>query len=296
MVVPDLETGSAGCKLSPAGVPTKEEVEMKIPRMFACAAVAAALSAALPSQQAPSGFHTVNCVKIKSDKISEYRKWGAEEFHKFAQGRVDSGAVSTYYRLRAVMPAGSSAECDYVTVWMYPAAPPAPLGTDELGAALKKAGLNMSAQEFMDRRDSMSTLVSNSMFQNQFAVGQAKTGDYMEVSYMKAANVDAWVAFEKNVWKPLAEQMIKDGMQSGWSVNVQMMPLGTDVPYQGVTVDVYSSWDAVFKAVVDPAFLDRFKKVHPDMDPDKTFAGMEKVRSQSWTRLFVIEDMISAAK
>jgi hypothetical protein len=154
----------------------------------------------------------------------------------------------------------------------------------------------MSAQEFMDRRDSMSTLVSNSMFQNQFAVGQAKTGDYMEVSYMKAANVDAWVAFEKNVWKPLAEQMIKDGMQSGWSVNVQMMPLGTDVPYQGVTVDVYSSWDAVFKAVVDPAFLDRFKKVHPDMDPDKTFAGMEKVRSQSWTRLFVIEDMISAAK
>jgi hypothetical protein len=269
---------------------------MKSLRSIAGAVLIAALSAALPAQQGPIGFHTVNCLKVKPDKMSEYRKWAAEEFHKYAQGRVDSGAVSTYYRLRAVMPAGSSAECDYVTVWVYPGVPPAPLGTEELGAALKKAGLNMSAQEFMDRRDAMSTLVSNSMFQNQFAVGQAKKGDYMEVSYMKATSVDAWLAFEKNVWKPLAEQLVKDGMQSGWSVNLQMMPFGTDVPYQGVAVDVYSSWEAVFKAQVDPAFNDRFKKVHPDMDPDKTFANMEKVRSQSWTRLFVVEDMISAAK
>jgi hypothetical protein len=268
---------------------------MKIPGLLACAVVAV-LSAALPAQQAPSGFHTVNCLKIKPDKMSEYRKWAAEEFHKYAQGRVDSGAVSTYYRLRAVMPAGTSAECDYVTVWVYPGVPPAPMGAEELGAALKKSGLNMSAQEFMDRRDAMSTLVSNSMFQNQFAVGQAKKGDYMEVGYMKATNVDAWVAFEKSVWKPLAEEMIKDGVQSRWSVNVQMMPVGTDVPYQGVSVDIYPSFDAVFKAQVDPAFIDRFKKVHPDMDLDKTFANMEKVRSQSWTRLFVIDDMISAAK
>jgi hypothetical protein len=269
---------------------------MNILRLTACGVVIAALSAALPSQQAPNGFHTVNCVKIKPGKVSEYRKWGAEEFHKFAQGRVDSGAVSTYYRLRAVIPAGTSAECDYVTVWLYPGAPPAPEGIEELGSTLKKAGVNMSGQEFADRRDSLSTLVSNGMFQNQFAVGRAKTGDYMVVNYMKTTTVDTWLAFEKNVWKPIAEQMLKDGMQDGWSVNLQVMPLGSDVPYQGVTVDVYSSWDAVFKALVDPAFNDRFKKVHPDMDQDKTFADMQKARSQSWTRLFVIEDMITSAK
>ncbi len=269
---------------------------MKILRLTACAAIIAALGVTVSAQQAPSGYHTVNCVKIKPDKASEYRKWGAEEFHKYAQGRIDSGTVSTYYRLRAVIPAGSSAECDYVTVWVYPGAPPAPMGTEELGAALKKAGLNMSAQEFMDRRDSMSTLVSNSMFENEDSAGKAKKGDYMEVSYMKTSDVGAWVAFEKKVWKPLAEEMIKDGVQSGWSVNVQVIPFGTDVPYQGVTVDVYPSWEAVFKAPSDPLFLDRFKKVHPDMDADKTLTNMEKVRSQAWTRLFVIEDMIAAAK
>ena len=269
---------------------------MKILRLTACAAVIAALCTAVSAQQAPTGYHTVNCVKIKPDKASEYRKWGAGEFHKYAQGRIDSGTVSTYYRLRAVIPAGSSAECDYVTVWMYPGAPPAPMGTEELGAALKKAGLNMSAQEFMDRRDSMSTLVSNSMFQNQFSVGKAKQGDYMEVSYMKASDVGAWIEFEEKIWKPLAEQMVKEGVESGWSVNMQVIPFGTDVPYQGVTVDVYPSWEAVFKAQIDPAFNDRFKKVHPDMDQEKTFANMQKVRSQSWTRLFVLEDMITAAK
>jgi hypothetical protein len=68
------------------------------------------------------------------------------------------------------------------------------------------------------------------------------------------------------------------------------------MPYQGVSVDVYSSWDAVFKAQTDPAFVDRFKKIHPDMDFNRTFTDMEKIRSQTWSRLYVAEDMITSMK
>ncbi len=268
---------------------------MKIPRLFACAAVAA-FSATLLAQQASTGFHAVACLKIKPDKTTEFRKWAAEELHKYAQSRVDSGVVSTYYLLRAVLPTGTSADCDYLSIAIYPGLPPEPLGLEELGAALKKAGVSMSGQEYVDRRNSLSTLVSNGVFQTQMYAGASKKGDYFDVSYMKASSIDDWLAFEKNVWKPLAEQMIKEGMQAGWSVNLAVMPTGTEMPYQGVTVDVYPSWDAVFKAQIDPAFIDRFKKIHADMDPNKTFTDMEKIRSQTWSRLYVAEDMITSMK
>jgi hypothetical protein len=269
---------------------------MKIPRLFACAAMTAAFSAAPFAQQAQTGYHTVACLKVKADKTSEFRKWAAEDLHKYAQSRVDSGVLSGFYLLRAVLPTGTSVECDYLTIALYPGLPPEALGLEELSAALKKAGLNMTGQEYVDRRNSLSTLVSNGMFQNQLYAGATKKGDYFEVSYMKASNIDDWLAFEKNVWKPLAEQMIKEGMQAGWSVNLAVMPMGTEMPYQGVSVDVYSSWDAVFKAQTDPAFVDRFKKIHPDMDFNRTFTDMEKIRSQTWSRLYVAEDMITSMK
>ncbi|MGA7241926.1 MAG: hypothetical protein WBX19_02035, partial [Terracidiphilus sp.] len=93
---------------------------MKSPRLFACVALVTALSATLFAQQAPSGYHSVVCIKVKPENNTEFRKWAAEDVHKLAQSRVDAGA----YILRSLNPAGRSAECDYVIVSMYPGIPP----------------------------------------------------------------------------------------------------------------------------------------------------------------------------
>jgi hypothetical protein len=110
-----------------------------------------------------------------------------------------------------------SAVCDYLIISIYPGAPPEPLSPEALGEALKKAGLTMSAQQFIDRRDSLTTLVSNNLFQNRASVGGSlKNGNYLVVNYMKAANVEDCVAFEKKVWQSVAEALIKDGKSAGW--------------------------------------------------------------------------------
>jgi hypothetical protein len=267
---------------------------MKLLRLLAGVAIAAALPVTLVAQQAPTGYHTVACIKIKPDKGSEFRKWASEDLHKYAQSRVDDGKVSTWYLLRSVMPAGTSAECDYLTVTMYPGAPPEPLGLEGLGEALKKAGMKMSAQEFVDRRNALTTLVSTSLFQNQTYVGSSKKGDYFLVNYMKSANPQDWVAYEKKVWQPFAEAMTKDGVESGWSVNLQVLPAGSDLPYQGVTVDVYPGWDAVFKD--DGKFVERFRKTHPDMEFGTTIQQFEKLRTILSSKLFALDDMIASAK
>lgn len=265
---------------------------MKIPRWMQCAALAAAGSLALYAQQPASGFHTVACIKVKPDKMSEFRQWTDATLHKYAQGRVDSGALSAFYLLRTVFPAGASAECDYLTIALYPGVPPEPMGMEDMSAALKKAGLNMTAQEYIARRDALSTLVSSSLFHNELSAGSIQKGAYMAVNYMKTSDYDKWMAFEKKFGKPLAEQEISSGLMIGWSANGAWLPYGSDLPYQGVTADVYPNWEAVFKE--DPTFMDTFNKAHPDLvtSPEE----MEKIRTQAVVRLFKVEDMIAATK
>jgi hypothetical protein len=179
---------------------------------------------------------------------------------------------------------------------MYPGIPPQPLGLEELDAALKKAGMSMSAQQYVDRRNSLTTLVSNNMYQNQGYVGAFKKGDYFVVNYMKvsAENMDDYVAFEKKVWKPLAEAMAKDGVRTGWSLNTRVLPSGSEQPYQAVTVDVFPTWESIYKD--DPQFVDRWHKVHPDMELGTTFERYEKLRTLTTSQLYVVQDLIQATK
>jgi hypothetical protein len=98
-------------------------------------------------------------------------------------------------------------------------------------------------------------------------------------------------------WQPLAEAMVKDGREEGWSVNVNVnvaaMPFGSDMPYQGVTVDVFPSLDAAFAE--DKQFVDRFTKVHPDMELGTTFERVQKLRSQAEVHLYELEEFVAAA-
>jgi hypothetical protein len=271
----------------------QKEVPMNIPRSLLSVVLAAAFSVTLLAQQAPTGYHSVACIKVKPENASEYRTWAAEDSHKFAQAMVDSGAVTTWFRLRSVIPQGTSAECDYLIISIYPGAPPKPLDIDEMGAVLKKAGMTVSAKEFVDRRSSLTQLVSNNIFQNKILVGAAKKGDYFMVNEMKVSNMNDYLAFEKKVWQPLAEAMAKDGVRTGWSLNVRVLPRGSDLKYQAVTVDIFPSWDAVYKNL---PFADTFKRVHPDMELGTTFETAEKLRTIVSANLYHVDDMVSSTK
>jgi hypothetical protein len=265
------------------------------PRMFVCAVLFAAFSATLPAQQASTGFHSVACIKVKPENNNEFRKWAAGDVHKLAQSRVDGGAVSQWLLLRAVIPSGTSAECDYVIVTMYPGVPPQPMGLEELDAALKKAGISMTAQQYVDRRSALTTLVSNNMFQNRAFVGGFKKGDYFVVNYMKASNMGDYVAFEKKAWQPMAEALDKENLRSGWSLNTMVFPGGTDVKFNAVTVDVYPTWESIFNGDFRH-FYELWQKVHPDMEFGTTFEQYNKLRHQGDIDIYVLQDSITSTK
>jgi hypothetical protein len=270
---------------------------MKIVRSLFSVAIAAAFSVTLLAQQPATGYHRVACIKVKPGQFDAFRMWAAGDGHKVVQANADSGELSTWFLLRAVIPQGASAECDYLAVAMYPGLPPQPSGMEHLAAALKKAGLTESAQQFVDQRNALTTLVSNNMFQNVALVGTMKKGDYFRVNYMKVADpndMGTYLAYEMKVWQPLAKQMMADGVGSGWSLNVQVVPRGSELPYDAVTVDVYPTWDSVFQP--DTKFEERFRKVHPDMDLGTTIETYNKMRSIVTTELYSVADMVTPAK
>jgi hypothetical protein len=263
---------------------------MKVARMFVGIALAVAFAATLPAQQAGGGNHTVACFKVNPDKAADYRKWEADEVHKVTQGRIDSGEINTWYLLRSVLPQGTASACDYIVVTMFPGTAHL-LGPDEITAALQKAGMKITAQDYINHRNAVTTLVSVAIFQNVASVGSPKKGDYFRVNYMKVPNIEDWVAYEKKVWLPLADASTKAGLTSGWSLNVQVLPGGADLPFQAVTVDTFSTYDAVFNN--DSKLFDLFRKVHPDLEVGTTFEQFGKLRTMSSIQLYQLEDMVT---
>ena len=268
---------------------------MKVPRLFVSVAFTAAFSALLAAQQAPAGYHSVACIKVKPENNTEFRKWAEGDVRKLAQSRVDAGAYSSWLLLRSVIPSGASAECDYAVVTMYPGIPPKPMGLEDLDAALKKAGIAMTAQQYVDRRTSLTSLISNNMFQNRVSLGTFKKGDYFVVNYMKASNVEEYVAFEKKAWMPFADAMDKENSRSGWSLNTLVFPGGNDVKFNAVTVDVFPTWDSIYSADFQH-LSELWKKVHPEMEFGAAFEQYDKLRHQGDVDIYVVEDTIASTK
>lgn len=259
------------------------------------AALAAALSVTLVAQQAPPSFSSVSCVKIRPGKMADFDTLVNGDFTKYEQSRVDSGAISAFLELSAVIPAGRQAICDYAFVSLYPGLPTAPMSPEEMTAALQKAGISSSPDEMRQREEAVGYLVDNNINETVLHVGAAKKGDFIVVNEMKVPDENAWVANEKKLWQPIFEDGAKDGSVDGWSVLVQFMPRGAKDHDITDTVDIYPSWDALFN-FFGPGFPDRWKRVNPDIPIDQGMAEEHKADTIEHTRLYKVVAVIQSSK
>ena len=85
---------------------------MSMPRILLRAAMVAALSISLAAQQAPVGYHHIQCVKVNPGQSAAAQEWMAGDLHKLNQSLVDSGTFAQSLVLRTQMPAGTDAQCD----------------------------------------------------------------------------------------------------------------------------------------------------------------------------------------
>ncbi len=244
----------------------------------------------LAAQDQLTGYHSVACIKIQPGKGAEYRQFVQDFSSKVMQASVDNGDLAAAYLLRTVIPSGQDARCDYVAVSVYKGAPTAPTGIAGLTKILQRAGLSISAADYIAKRGTMTQLVSAELWRNALQVGSLEKGDYLYVNFMKVHNATDWINLEQKIWKPMAEAWVKDGSMHGWNVNQLVLPAGTDLKYQGVSIDVFPSWDAAMKA---QPVADTFKKLHPGMSLDATFDNLAKARDLARRELLVVEEKVA---
>jgi hypothetical protein len=235
-------------------------------------------------------YQTVLCIKVTPGKTAEFRQLVNDATKPMMQARANAGEFASWTFLRSVMPAGSGARCDYSFSTVYEGIPPAPDGPEALPKWLEKAGVKMSAAQYLAKRDSVSHLVSRELWRPRIRVGTPLKGNYAYVNYMKVHDMPGFAKFENEVWRPMAEGWIKDGSQTGWIFSTALLPGGTDVKYAAYTADIYPNWAEVFKT---RSTEEMFKKVHPGKDLQQTFAPQTKLRDLAERHLVVVEDRVA---
>lgn len=226
-----------------------------IPRLSRAATlVLCSLGVSYAQNQQPASFVRDFCVKVAPGKGREFAAYTHDVAAKLMQARVDSGESAWGAIAHVITPAGTTARCDYHVVYGYTGKLPEPTSAASTDAAVRRAGLNMTADEMTARRDSLSRLVSLEVMRNVESIPLASIGKgaYVRINHYKMRSGQStanWINLERSTWKPLVAADNADGNKSGWGVYAIMMPAGDSVWSNGLTVDLFPDWDALMRGI-----------------------------------------------
>lgn len=69
-------------------------------------------------------------------------------------------------------------------------------------------------------------------------------GAYCKINYAKVFDMDAFLKFESEEWKPFVNKAIRNGETSfiGWQLSTVVTPTGSQIPFDAVTVDFFDKY------------------------------------------------------
>lgn len=265
---------------------------MKATRFGFALPVLALVTAALDAQQpAPTTYtQTLTYIKVAPGKAAEYEQLLNETLMKVSQLRADSGEIISWTLLRCVLPAGQEARASHVISVISEGPPLAPTTRAELGIALQKAGVTISVEEFYQKRRDLSSLVASEIWRPQQRVAAPKKGHYLYLNHMKVHDAAAYAEFEKNIWRPMAEEWVKRGEMSGWIFATKVLPGGTETAHSAYSADMFPTWQAAFG--MRSSLQSIFEKVHPGKNYDDVVLKGLKLRDLARRELWVVVERV----
>jgi len=251
-------------------------------------------SAAFTQQQQPRPTVRDYCVKVAHGKNAEFEAFIKDVNVPLNQSRADAGEFDWYVVARGVVPAGSSAKCDYRIVYGYKGLPPETASAEQMDASLKKAKINMTAKEWAAKRDALTQLVDVEIWYGIDGVGSSfGKGSYLRLNHynIKPGAMQDWQRLETTYWKPVVQEYIKGGGKGSWSVNGLLMPEGDNLPYNAVTVDAFPDWNSLLQGIS----FSLWTKVHPNTEATDVFDRLDRVRSRANIEVYKVVEMVNRA-
>ncbi len=258
-------------------------------RMFCGAALAVACCVPAVAQQTTT-YYSGACVKVKPGSEADFASQVSGNMLKLEEAQLKAGKITAWLALRAVLPQGKHANCDYLFVSFFKGMPPPPMSDEEFTGALKRAGMDMTSEEFWEPIAKDVYLVSTDVGEMSVMIGRAEKGGYIVDNSMDMPDVNECMNTEKKLWQPVAEARMKANQQSGWGMYQIVYPRGSMVKGSAGTVDFYSSWDQIFTE----GMMQTWQEVHPDVKPADAMAQFNKQCQIEMSEVYEVEEEVQA--
>lgn len=211
----------------------------------------------------------------KADKYVEMEKNIALPVH---QKLVDNGKMESWSLWSIPYPGGTNAEYHYATIRIYSSNDQL-YPSNDANDLWRETHIDKDFNEVMEHIYSTRDLVKTHKLSSwlRFMDKKLKTHPaIMQVVYFKTPlnKYDQYQALEKEVYHPMHQKEIEIGNRAGWEGWTLMTPMGSQMEYSHVAMDLYKDWGQ-YTASVDSDAI--FQEVHPGLTQEEVM--------QQWTSL-----------
>ena len=104
---------------------------------------------------------------------------------------------------------------------------------------------------------------------------------YYEMNFMKATpgKENEYVRQEKEIYKPIHQEFIKNGNKTGWGFSQLIVPVADGSKYNYVTSNAFSDWDKSYSITLDDYFK-TYEKLFPKTTIPESVRNM--VKTEVW--------------
>ena len=188
-------------------------------------------------------------MKVDNEQETAYAE--TEEFWaKIHEKRVENGDIIGW-DLWSLQPGGEDQHFQYLTVNLYNDPVKMMSGAGDFNAALKAAYPNMS-EEDVEKHMKMTGKSRDLAVRIYLEEIDATTGDFsMELGTIAAinmmkvdpGNVSKYEKMESEIFKPIHQRDVDNGVRGSWGLLRFMSPYGTDTYATHITVDMYKDYN-----------------------------------------------------
>lgn len=218
----------------------------------------------------PTVYYVVDYMKVNAGMHSKYLKL-EKTWKKMHEVNIKSGRQANWNLEQVISPSGENVEYNYVTSQAF-------VGEKQFAAYMENSDPFPGDWESMFTHEEASLMMETNQIRTRvkseiYAVvdqvfpANPTGGKYRMVNYFafkdNVTRADH-VAMEKEIWRPIHKARVDAGDMAGWGLGARVLPIGSDIPYDDITVDFY---DNVLQMMA-PNWDKYFGKVHPNKSID----------------------------
>ena len=222
-------------------------------------------------------YYEIACFKFK--------KAGAMDFFiskgkKINQEMINRGIIDSWSFYRVDFPNGSDCECNYRAVRVFRGIATLDKLKDRSirDNIIRNIWPNKTSKDISSEFNELIDFRYSHIFNMRDALVPKPTHSaIMVVNFMdvEAPNRTTYVQMEKEIFKPLHASNLDAGNMVDWVLASRVMPHGSEVEVDFITIDKYDSYDKMNRG----DFNSSFKTVHPTLESQSTMNKMGKMRT-----------------